>query len=80
MKLILTGVFIAASAAPASLVAGFYSFKHVRGGVPVAMDMSISVAVVLLGLALFVFMSGLVAKRETRVKPVLNGESWVGKE
>lgn len=80
MKLMFTGIFIAAAAAPASIAAGFYSFRYLRGGIPGAMDMSISVAVVLLGLAFFVLMSGLVAKGETRAKSVSNGEGWVGKE
>lgn len=76
MKLIFTGIFIAASAAPASIAAGFYTFRHLRGGIPGAMDMSTAVAVVLLGLAFFVFMGGLVVKGETRGKPVSNGEGW----
>lgn len=76
MKLMFTGIFLAASAAPASLAAGFYTFRHLRGGVPGAMDMSTFVAVVLLGLAFFVFASGLVSKGETRAKPVSNGQGW----
>lgn len=80
MKLVLAGIFIAASAAPASLAAGFYAFRNLRSGIPGAMDMATFVAVVLLGLAFFVFVSGLAAKGETRTKPVSNGEGWVGKE
>ncbi|NMY43190.1 hypothetical protein HBN76_17875 [Pseudomonas sp. WS 5013] len=62
MKIMLTGIFLAASAAPASIAAGFYAFKGLRGGFPAAIETSATVAAVLLGLAFFVFMSGLVAK------------------
>lgn len=76
MKIMFAAIFLAASAAPASLAAGFYTFRHLRGGIPVAMDVSTAVAVVLLGLAFFVFMSGLVAKGETRAKPVPSSQDW----
>lgn len=80
MKLMFTGIFIAASATPVSLAASFYAFRNLRSGIPGAMDMFTFVAVVLLGLAFFVFMSGLVVKGDTRAKPVSNGQGWVSKE
>lgn len=80
MKLMFTGIFIAVSATPASLAAAFYAFRNLRSGIPGAMDMFTFVAVVLLGLAFFVFASGLAAKGETRAKPVSNGDGGVSKE
>lgn len=73
MKIMLTGIFLAASAAPASIASGFYAFRSFRGGFPAAIETSASVSVVLLGLAFFVFMSGLVAKPKSEV--ILQTES-----
>lgn len=63
MKRMFAGLFLAVSAAPMALIAGSFAFRKVYGvSFPDAMDIATNTAAVLLGLAFFVFMSGLVAK------------------
>lgn len=76
MKLALTGIFLASSAAPAALVAGFYAFRHLRWGIPGSIDVSSTTAAILLALAFFVFFSGLALKSKTPTKPISGGNAW----
>lgn len=68
MKRIFAGIFLAASAAPMAMFVGFFAFRSMRGGIPNALDMAGNTAACLVGLGLFVFMSGLVAKAGATVK------------
>lgn len=68
MKRIFAGIFLAASAAPLAMFVGFFAFRSMRGGIPNALDMAASTAACLVGLGLFMFMSGLVSKTDTTPK------------
>lgn len=68
MKRMFVGIFLAASAAPIAMFVGFFVFRSMRGGIPNALDMAGGTAACLVGLGLFVFMSGLVAKADTTPK------------
>lgn len=68
MKLMFTGVFLAASAAPMAIFVGFFAFRSMHGGIPNALDMAGNTAACLVGLGLFIFMSGLMSKSDTALK------------
>ena len=66
MKKLLSGLFLAVSALPASLAVGVVVMQHTAfGAFPNALDAAAKTAAVILGLAVFVFCSGLVSKVET---------------
>jgi hypothetical protein len=69
------GLFLAVSAVPMALIVGSFAFRRVYGvNLPSAIDVGTNTAAVLLGLAFFVFMSGLVAKPKAEGNPqVENG-------
>lgn len=80
MKLMLTGVFIAAAAAPVSLVVGFYAFSRFQSGMPVAIELAATTSALLLGLACFTFMGGLVKKVKVHPVPLPNSAAWEAKK
>lgn len=66
MKAILFGLFLAISAFPASFAVGVLVMQHTyNGDLPTALDAAAKTAAAVLGLALFVFCSGLVTKVDT---------------
>lgn len=69
MKRMFAGLFLAASAAPMAFLVGGFAFRHVFGtGLHGAIDVAANTAMCMLGLGLFVFMSGLAAKPATASK------------
>jgi hypothetical protein len=66
MKLMFTGIFVAASAAPASLFMGGFALRHMLGGIPNAFQVASNTAAILLGLAFFIFMSGLAMRSKPK--------------
>ena len=76
MKLMFTGTFIAAAAAPASLIVGFYSFSRFHAGMPGAIELAATTSALLLGIATFVFLGGLVTKAKVHPVPVANLDAW----
>lgn len=80
MKLMLTGIFIAAAAAPASLAVGFYSFSRFHAGMPGAIELAATTSAFLLGVATFVFLGGLVTKAKVHPVPVANSDAWTAKQ
>lgn len=68
MKLMFTGIFLAASAAPMAMFVGFFAFRSMRGGIPNALDMAGNTAACLVGLGLFMFLSGLMSKSDATQK------------
>lgn len=76
MKKIYFGLFLAISALPAALITGVFSFRYVLGGgLPTALDVAAKTAAIILGLALFVLMGGLVSKIDAAQKSPA-GEGW----
>ncbi len=76
MKKLLTGLLVVAAWLPAGFIAGALAFQYERGtGWPGAIQIAVKVTASLLGLGLFVFMGGLVAKAET-AKPAPSVEGW----
>ncbi|HHG4956647.1 TPA: hypothetical protein ACPWGI_004386 [Pseudomonas aeruginosa] len=76
MKALLSGLFLAISAFPASLAVGVVVMQHTDfGAFPNALDAAAKTAAAILGLAVFVFCSGLVSKVETP-KTRSNGADW----
>ncbi|MDI2410857.1 hypothetical protein [Pseudomonas aeruginosa] len=76
MKKLLTGLFLAISAFPASLAVGIIVMQHTAyGAFPNALDAAAKTALAILGLAVFVFCSGLVSKVETP-KAISNDDGW----
>ena len=59
MKLMFTGIFLSAAAAPASLLMGGLALRHMLGGIPNALQVASNTAGILLGVGFFIFMSGL---------------------
>lgn len=80
MKLMLTGIFIAAAAAPASLAVGFYTFSRFHAGMPGAIELASTTSAVFLGLATFVFLGGLVTKVRVQPVPASNSDAWAAKQ
>ncbi|MDP5886212.1 hypothetical protein ACSESQ_17695 [Pseudomonas aeruginosa] len=63
MKKLLTGLFLAISALPAAFAVGVAVMQHTYdGGLPTALDAAAKTIAAILGLALFVFCSGLTSK------------------
>ncbi|EPW8658180.1 hypothetical protein ACM7IS_26790 [Pseudomonas aeruginosa] len=76
MKKLLAGLFLAISAFPASLAVGIVVMQHTEfGAFPNALDAAAKTAAAILGLAVFVFFSGLVTKVETP-KALSTVEDW----
>ncbi|KSR38315.1 hypothetical protein APB53_21715 [Pseudomonas aeruginosa] len=76
MKKLLAGLFLAISAFPASLAVGIVVMQHTEfGAFPNALDAAAKTAAAILGLAVFVFFSGLVTKVETP-KTLSTVEDW----
>ncbi|HCL4192401.1 TPA: hypothetical protein N2C35_000320 [Pseudomonas aeruginosa] len=76
MKKLLAGLFLAISAFPASLAVGIVVMQHTAyGAFPNALDAAAKTAAAVLGLAVFVFCSGLVTKVEIP-KTISNGKDW----
>lgn len=75
MKPLLTGIFLATSAFPAAFVVGVMDSYLYGRSFPDAFFAAACTATVVLGLALFTFMGGLVSKVEMP-KPVSNGDAW----
>ncbi|MCP1649439.1 hypothetical protein [Pseudomonas nitroreducens] len=76
MKKLLSGLFLAISALPAAFAVGALKMQLTYGGdLPTALDAAAKTAAAILGLALFVFCSGLVSRVETP-KAISNGEGW----
>ncbi|HCK7412060.1 hypothetical protein ACIUZJ_24740 [Pseudomonas aeruginosa] len=76
MKRLWAGLFLAICAFPASFAAGVLVMQHTYGGgLASALDVAAKTAAVILGLALFVFMGGLISKIEPP-KPASNGDAW----
>ncbi|WP_158698914.1 hypothetical protein [Pseudomonas aeruginosa] len=76
MKRLLSGLFLAITAFPASLTVGIVVMQHTDfGAFPNALDAAAKTAAAILGLAVFVFCGGLVSKVETP-KAISNGKDW----
>lgn len=76
MKKLLAGLFLAVSAFPASLAVGIVVMQHTAfGAFPNALDAGAKTAAAILGLAVFVFCSGLVSKVETP-RALTKREGW----
>jgi hypothetical protein len=76
MKKLFAGLFLAASSLPVGFIAGTLAFQYVLGiGLPGAIQVAVKVTATMLGLGLFVFMGGLIAKTGT-AKPSSTAEEW----
>lgn len=76
MKKLLAGLFLAVSAFPAAFAVGIVVMQHTYlGSLHDALDAAAKTAAAVLGLAVFVFCSGLVSKVETP-KTISNGKGW----
>lgn len=80
MKLMFTGIFIAAAAAPVSLVVGSYTFSRFHAGIPLAIELAATTSAVFLGLATFVFLGGLATKAKVQPVPASDRDAWVAKQ
>ncbi|WP_107329665.1 hypothetical protein [Metapseudomonas otitidis] len=80
MKLMFTGIFLTASAAPAALAVGFYSFSRFNAGLPGAIELAATTSAFLLGVATFVFLGGLVTKAKVHPVPIANSDAWAAKQ
>lgn len=70
MKKLLAGLFLAIAALPTSLAAGVIIMQHTPfGGVSDALGAASKVAVAMLGLAFFVFCSGLATRIDDSKSP-----------
>lgn len=80
MKKLLTGLFLAVSAFPASLAVGVVVMQHTAfGAFPNALDAAAKTAAAILGLAVFVFCSGLATKVDSS-KPSADAEQVLDKK
>ncbi|EMO9850852.1 TPA: hypothetical protein OW428_002464 [Pseudomonas aeruginosa] len=80
MKKLLTGLFLAISAFPASFAVGVVVMQHTAfGAFPNALDAAAKTALAVLGLAVFVFCSGLVSKVDAS-KSAADAEQALGKK
>ncbi|HFI2197697.1 TPA: hypothetical protein ACGPQK_002898 [Pseudomonas aeruginosa] len=76
MKKILTGLFLAISALPAAFAVGIVVMQHTYlGSLQDALDAAAKSAAAFLGLAVFVFCSGLVSKVEAQ-RALTKSEGW----
>lgn len=75
MKKLFAGVFLAASSLPLGFIAGVLGFHVLGVSWPESIQVAAKVTASVLGLGLFVLMSGLVSKVETP-KPVSSREEW----
>lgn len=80
MKRIYLGFFLAISSFPAGFVAAALAFQFgVVWNIPDAFGVAASVSGVVLGLALFIFMSGLVTNHRVGMTAP-NGDAWTNQK
>lgn len=76
MKALLTGLFLAISAFPASFAVGVIVMQHTYGGgLPTALDAAAKTIAAMLAVALFVFCGGLVSKMDPAT-PANSSQGW----
>lgn len=76
MKKLLTGLFLAISAFPASFAVGVIVMQHTYGGgLTTALDAAAKTIAAILGIAVFVFCGGLVSKMGAAA-PANSSQGW----
>lgn len=76
VKKLYAGLFLASSSLPLGFIVGSLAFQYLPGAtLPETIHVAVKVTASLLGLGLFVFMSGLVTKAEA-TKPATNDDAW----